>query len=179
MAENQAHAHAGEEGHVLPLHLLWRDPRLNVFCSLFWLPLGWTIASWAPWLGQAGAGVDEVVNVLAPLATFTLVAWNLFASVRLVHRSGHTLSALPLTAVQILLFTLLFYQFSCHLGAQQYTWEESPGIRGWIVFAVAHAARATDVIDGIEAYGLHIQSIRNAGHLASLALILYHFVITV
>ena len=72
MAEHRERETDSEAGLFALLPLLWRDPRLNLFCSLFWLPVGWTIASWAPWLGQGGAGVDEVVNVLTltpPLTT--------------------------------------------------------------------------------------------------------------
>jgi len=39
------------------------DPRCNVLMSLAWLPLGYGVARWAPWLAFAGAGVGDVATI--------------------------------------------------------------------------------------------------------------------
>jgi len=144
-----------------------------------WLPLAYVVARWAPWLELWGPGLSEVVAFFALLATVILVGWNLWAAIREAYLAGRVLAAIPLTTVQLLLFTLLFFQIGAHLGAKHYVWSRPPAAFDWLMFSIAHAARATDVIDGVEAYGLHIQTIRNASHLTSLALVLYHLVVTV
>ena len=154
------------------------DPRANVLVSLGWLGVGWLIALWAPWLGLTLAGLDLVVNVMALLFTLTLVTWNLWASFKLLHRTGRPLHVLPLTCAQILLFTLLFYQIARHAGAHHYAWNDPPGPLSWFFFAVIHATRTFDLMDGIEAYGW-IQPIRNESLFTSFTLIAYHLIVSV
>src|SRR5262249_51823062 len=86
------------------------------------------------------------------------------------------LGALPLTLAQFVLFTLLFFQIACHQGAEHYRWDGRPGWQGWLWFSAAHAIRAGDLFDVLDAYGQPASSVRHAGHLTSAALVAFHVV---
>jgi len=111
------------------------------------------------------------------LTTISLVGWNLWASLRILGRTGRALAALPLTLLQIVLFTLLFCQIAWHRGAEHYVWDRMPGFLDWGILVTVHAIRAADLMDAIEAYGLSFQAVHNASHLTAWVLILYHVVI--
>jgi len=109
--------------------------------------------------------------------TVGFIGWNLWASLRILGRTGRALAALPLTLLQIILFTLFFYQIAWHRGAEHFVCERAPGFLDWAALVAVHAVRAGDLVDGIEAYGLNLQTVHNASHLTAWALILYHVVI--
>jgi len=151
--------------------------RWNFLFSVGWLVLGWSIAWYAPWLAVHPAWLEALGNLLPLLVTAGLIGWNFAASLRILGRTARALAALPLTALQVLLFVLLFYQLACHQGAEHYVWDRVPGLLDWIALVVVHALRAADVLDGIEAYGLSFQAIHNASDLTAWILIFFHLVI--
>src|SRR5262249_54558784 len=127
-----------------------------------------------PWLAWLPDWLQTTINLPAPLVTAGFIAADLVLAVRLVGSTGHTLSALPLTLTQWALFTLLFFQIACHVGADQYSWDRAPSWWEWLWFSGAHALRAGDLLDVIEAYDLNIQPIRHAGQLTAFCLVLFH-----
>jgi HEAT repeat protein len=131
----------------------------------------------APWIGLWPTSLRAPINAGALLITVLLIGWNLVTAVRLVGRTGYTLSALPLTLVQLVLFTLLFFQIAAHLGTEHYTWDQRPSWWDWVWFTGAHAVRAADVVDGAEAYGVQIQAIRHLSHLTAVSLIVFHLMV--
>ncbi len=144
-----------------------------IWVSLSWVLLGSLLALSAPWLGLAPPWVQAPVNFGAPVLTAACIAWTAALSLRLVSRTGRTLGALPLTVVQFVLGTLFFFQIACHLGAEHYAWDRSPRWGDWVGFAAAHALRAGDLFDTLEAYGWRIQAIEHASHLTALSLIVF------
>lgn len=137
------------------------------------------IADLSPWFGYLPRWVASVASLLPLAVTLLLIVANLVLSIQLFRRSGQAISALPLAFMQLMLFTLLFFQIGCHLGSENYTWDEPPGFWNWIGFALAHAFRAGDMIDGLEASGYKIQTIHSHSHLVAVAVIAYHLVIDV
>src|SRR5207249_699566 len=78
--------------------------------SWLWAALGLLLALAVPWLGLSPDWLQAGVNSGAPLLTAVLILWNVLLAIRLVGITGRTLSALPLTLNQFVLFTLLFLQ---------------------------------------------------------------------
>jgi len=121
--------------------------------------------------------LEGVLNILPLAITGCLIGWNLWASLRILLRTGRALAALPLTLLQIVLFTLFFYQIAWHRGAEHFLCERAPVFLDWAALVLVHAIRAADIVDVIEAYGLNLQAVHNASHLTACTLILYHLVV--
>lgn len=149
-----------------------------IFLSLTWVALGFGLALSMPWLGLLSPYLLLAINVLALSLTLGFIGTCLFHAVRVVRYTGHTLDALPLTLVQALLFSLLFVQISCHLGARHYEWEADPSGWHWVGFVLLHAARAGDILDGLQAYGLNFQPIRHAGWVTATTLVVYRGILS-
>lgn len=145
-----------------------------ILVSLAWSCVGLMLALLSPWLGMIPPWVKAPLDSLPLLVTIGLIALNLTAAIRLVGRTGRTLSALPLTVTQLILFTLLFFQIACHQGAEHYTWKELPNGWDWLAFSLVHAVRAADLWDIIEAYGLQLQTNRHVSNLTAVCLIVFH-----
>lgn len=154
-------------------------PRLAplLVLTLVWLVLGWNLAQMAPWLGLTSEVIAAGVNRLALVVTIVLIGFGLMTGFRIVRHTGHTLSALPVTVAQILLFHLLFFQIACHLGANHYDWEHAPAWWDWLAFTGAHTFRAADLFDTLEAYGWRMQAIQHAHWLVGGALIAFHLLV--
>jgi len=79
--------------------------------------------------------------------------------------------------LQIGLFTTLFFQFAAHIGAECYQIQEPSHSWEWVQFSLAHAVRASDVVDTLEAFGWKIQRIRHINPFVGVFLLAYHVVI--
>jgi hypothetical protein len=124
------------------------------------------------WLGVL-AGVPaltEHVEVFA--ATALLVAVNFSASVWTFLRTRQVLIATNL--VQMLLFGTLSFQLAAAFGSEHYLCEETPHFGAWAEFTLAHLLRATDLLDALDDYGVHLQSLRHASTEAGLILVCMH-----
>lgn len=150
-----------------------------ILLSLAWAWVAWVVAYASPWLGLLPPWIGDSVALLVLVATVALIGYNLAFSVRLVGQTGQTLRALPLTCAQLVLFGVLFYQIACHLGAEHYDWDTPPSGWDWLGFSLAHALRATDLLDGIEAYGLKVQAIQHESAVTSVSLIAFHLIVNV
>src|SRR5579871_6478631 len=133
--------------------------------SLVWAATSCNLAYLAPWSGLWPTALAFVYNSLPLAITGVLIVLNLMMSLRLVGRSGHVLAALPLTLVQLVLFTLLFFQIACHRGAEHYSWDGTPFWWHWLAFSGDHVLRGVDLLDAIEAYDWKLQPIEHHGHL--------------
>jgi HEAT repeat protein len=83
------------------------------------------------------------------------------------------------TGLQVGLFTTLFYQIAAHLGAEHYSFGGPVQPWEWFVFSFAHALRASDVLDIIEAYGLTIQTFKHNSALTAGIVVAYHLIVDV
>ncbi|HBN76871.1 MAG TPA: hypothetical protein DD473_13840, partial [Planctomycetaceae bacterium] len=147
--------------------------------SIGWILLGTLICRLAPWLGFVPLPIAMTVSLLPIAVTVVLIGANLVLSLRMFRRSGSAVSSLPLACMQLPLFMLIFFQIACHLGAEHYAWDEQPGVFDWIEFALAHAFRAGDMIDTLEASGTNIQTIHCRSHLVAVTVIAYHLVVDI
>src|SRR5262245_6734908 len=154
-------------------------PRMNsralTRVAFLWFAIAVSLGLATPWLGLAPDWLTVPLNVAAPALTALLIARLFVEAVRVVARTGRTLTGLPLTLCQVLLFGLLFFQIAAHLGAGHFVLEGPPRWQDWAAFAGAHALRAADLLDVVEAYDLNIQSVRHASGLTAAALVAYHF----
>jgi HEAT repeat protein len=150
--------------------------RLGIL-SIAWALAGWMIAALAPRL--AFVPYIEVLHFVFPAVTVGLIVTNLFFAVRDLWRGTHPLRLLLVTGLQIALFTTLFFQLFAHLGADKYHVDGPTSAWKWVAFSLAHALRATDVLDFIEAYSLNIQPIRHDSALVAVFVIAYHVIIDV
>ncbi len=151
--------------------------RWHVQLSLAWFIVGWELALLGPWLASLSVVLPWTLGLAFCSITAALIAWNVTSAMRLVIRTLRTVDALPFTLVQIPLFALLLFQVAAYLGADHYESAGPPGTLDWLLFGTAHAVRAADLPDFLEAYGLHIQTIHNASVLSGAVLIIYHLVL--
>jgi HEAT repeat protein len=145
--------------------------------SCAWALVGWALASLAPHL--AFAPLVGVLNYTLPTVTVALILANLYLAVQNLWRGAHPLALLLVTGLQMGLFTTLFFQLFAHFGAALYDVQGPTSAWQWVGFSLAHALRAWDVLDVIEAYSLNVQMIRHDGWLVALFVILYHVVVDV
>lgn len=151
--------------------------RLPLFAALAWLPLGLDIALATPRLWRLPTFLAALVNYGVLAVTMVLIGWALATGLRLVGGTGRTIAAFPLSAVQVPLFLLLFFQIACHLGSTHYIWDSEPRPWDWLGLTTAHAIRAGDLLDVLEAYGVKIQTLQHGSALTSIALIVFHLVL--
>ncbi|HYH66803.1 MAG TPA: hypothetical protein VD866_19065, partial [Urbifossiella sp.] len=79
----------------------------------------------------------------------------------------------------VALFTTLFFQLYAHVGAELY---DAPGPTSpwqWFAFSAAHAFRAGDVFDAVEALGWGIQPVKHVSPLVGVVVVAYHVVVDV
>lgn len=160
-----------------PVYVEVRYPfRLGVV-SFAWALVGGLIAAAAPHL--AFAPMIGVLHLLFPAVTVGLIGANLFFAVRDLRRGAHVLRLLVVTGLQIALFTTLFYQLFAHVGAELYDVSGPTSAWQWAHFSLAHAFRAGDVFDVVEAFGMKIQPVKHDAALVAVFVILYHVVVDV
>ncbi|MCI0683750.1 MAG: hypothetical protein L0Y71_16720 [Gemmataceae bacterium] len=145
--------------------------------SFGWTIAGWLIAAAAPRLAFV-PGIS-VLNYLFPTITVGLIGLNLFLAIRDLWRGAHPLRLLLVTGLQIGLFTTLYFQLFSHIGADLFEVRGPVSAWHWVVFSFAHAVRASDLVDIVEAYSLRIQPIHHQSYLVAVFLILYHVVVDV
>jgi hypothetical protein len=150
--------------------------RLGVV-SFAWALVGWLLAALAPHM--AFLPLVGVLHCLLPLVTVALIAANLYLAVRELWRGAHPFCLLLVTGLQVCLFTTLFYQLFRHGGAELYDLHGPVSAWQWVSFSFAHALRASDVADVVEAYSLKIQSIKHDAALVAVFVLVYHTVIDV
>src|SRR5262249_23106767 len=114
-----------------------------------------------------------------PAVTVGLIAANLYLAVREMWRGVHPLGLLLVTGLQIALFTTLFFQLFAHAGAELFDVDGPTYAWQWVVFSLAHALRASDVLDVIEAFGLKVQPIKHQSAFVAVFVIGYHVVVDV
>lgn len=145
--------------------------------SFAWAVVGWLVAAFAPRL--AFVPLAGVLHLVFPTVTVALLGVNLYLAVRNLLRGAHALRLALITGVEVALFTTLFFQFYAHLGAELY---DAPGATTpwqWLQFSAAHAFRAGDVFDAVEAYGWGIQPVKHVSPLVGVFVIAYHVVVDV
>jgi HEAT repeat protein len=145
--------------------------------SFAWALVGWLIASAAPHL--AFVPLVGVLHYVFPAVTVALIGGNLFFAVRDLRRGAHVLRLGVVTGLQVALFTTLFFQLFAHLGAALYDVRGPTSAWQWFQFSLAHAFRAADVLDIVEAFGMRIQPIHHEAALVAVFVILYHTVVDV
>lgn len=155
------------------------EPRYPVWlglASFAWAVAGWVLAASAPHL--AFVPTVEILHLLLPGITAALILTNLaFSSNALFCRKVPIDRLLLVTGLQIGLFTTLFFQFAAHLGADCYAIQRPTRSWEWVQFSVAHAIRAADVLDAIEAYGWNIQVIKHRGPFVASVVVAYHVIV--
>jgi len=159
--------------------LLWSNWRLAlpILAPAVWIVIGLILALSAPWLGLAPTLVHFAGNLVPPVVTVACIIWVFVESVRIVSRTGRTLAATPLVVVLVCLFGLLFYEIAAHYGTEHYHMERAPRWWHWLLFVAAHALRAGDLVDVVEAYGFNMQTIHHASGLVAVFLMLFHLVL--
>ena len=119
----------------------------------------------------------ETLHLVLPAITCLLILLNLGLALRSLWRGVPVTQLLMISALQIGLFTVLFFQFAAHLGAEHYELHGAASPWLWLGFSLAHAARAADVLDTIEAYGLTIQTIKHKSWFVATFVVLFHVVV--
>lgn len=145
--------------------------------TLLWLPVSLAVALATPWLGLAPESLQGAWDAVPLAVTFAVLLWNLVAAFRIVGATGQPHRAWPFTLALFALFTLLFFQVACHLGAEHYRWDREPQPWDWLLFSAVHALRAGDLFDGLEAYGIDLQVIAHDGPLVASLLLAFHLVL--
>ena len=155
------------------------EPRYPVWlglASFAWAVVGWVLAASAPRLAFLPA--IELLHLVLPGITAALILGNLAFSLYALFRRKVPIDRLLLvTGLQIGLFTTLFFQFAAHLGADCYSIQRPTRSWEWVQFSVAHAVRAADVLDAIEAYGWDIQVIKHRGPFVASVVVAYHVIV--
>lgn len=155
---------------------LQHPPRL-VLVSFAWALVGWVSAAMAPHL--AFMPLTGLIHFLMPALTVGFIAVNLYFAMRDLRRGVHPLRLLVATGVQIALFTTLFFQLFAHGGAELFDAHGPTPFWKWLVFSLAHALRAWDVLDIIEAHDIRIEPVRHVSRLVAVFIIVYHMIVDV
>ncbi len=109
-----------------------------------------------------------------------LIAVNFVVSMlHLIRRGRLSWDVISLNLMQLVLFGCLHVQIHNVLGAHHYVCPSDAGWPDWAQFIGAHVLRAVDILDGIEAYGFNLQSIRNATALSGTVLVAMHLMVDV
>src|SRR6187402_3604747 len=116
------------------------------------------------------------VSVFALMVSAVLIFLNLATAWRERRRVNSLSAALPRTLLALALFSLLFVQIACHLGASHFESAAAPGAEDWLVFGASHVLRAADVVDAIEKLDLNIQAIRHNSPLVTMLLVGFHLI---
>ncbi|MGL4549592.1 MAG: hypothetical protein ACRC33_00280 [Gemmataceae bacterium] len=156
----------------------YRYPPPLGLASLAWILAGWAIAVTVP-----AHTLDPFVAVLSavlPAVTAGLIVVNLYSALLALFRRRVAVERLLLiTGLQVGLFTTLFHQIAAHHGAEHYWSDGAADGWGWVQFSAAHAMRASDVIDAVEAFGLKLQAVRHRSVPVAVVVVVYHVVIDV
>jgi hypothetical protein len=105
-------------------------------------------------------------------ATAVLLLCNFLASLWTFVKNRQVL--LLTNCAQLLLFGVLSYQLAQVFGAEHYRFEREPYFYDWAEFTLAHLLRATDLLDALDEYGVHLQAIHHASGSAGLILVCLH-----
>lgn len=84
-----------------------------------------------------------------------------------------------LTALQILLFCILYFLIFDLLASEYYQFDRPPRWWDWLQFTMAHALRAADILDVIEEFHLDIQNVKHASHLVATTVMAMHWMVDV
>ncbi len=68
---------------------------------------------------------------------------------------------ISMNLIQPLLFTWLYYQIFANLGAEYYKYEQLPEWKDWLQFTFIHILRASDFLDILDEYQIHLQNIQH------------------
>ena len=109
--------------------------------------------------------------------TAGLIATNLVVSLGQLIRKGRILILLNLA--QIPLFCLLNFQLFSAFGEHHYQFNSYPGVWDWLELTAVHVLRAVDILDGLEAYGIDLQSIHNGSLISGLLLVWMHIAVDI
>ena len=131
------------------------------------LSLAWIIALlWKPALCQLPEAFWGTVGI---------ISLNLLWSVWRLVRKGQVLIALNLC--QLPLFCLLNYQVYRAFGPDHYHFDVTPHALDWIQLTAVHMLRAIDLLDGLEAYRIDLQTIHPHSVLAGVLLVWMHLTV--
>jgi hypothetical protein len=110
--------------------------------------------------------------------TGALIVVNFVLSMRQLIRRGHlSWDLVLLNLVQLVLFGCLHVWIHDVLGAHHYAYAAPPTWYHWAQFIAVHVLRAVDILDGIDAYGISLQRIRNATAFSGTVLVSMHIVV--
>ncbi len=145
------------------------DLRVNIAFSALWYVYGSLLAAICPWLTVYASPLDLLTGGLAICVTAGLLGWNSWISFRAISETGRLVSALPLTALHLPLFSLFFYQIYSHFGAHHFTMGHPPLPWDWLLFTCSQAFRAADLLDVLQAYGVDVAIIRHNSVISGVA----------
>lgn len=112
--------------------------------------------------------------------TVMIIFFNFKASLRYLLDQGKiTVHIILLNLAQLGLFCLLHVQIYTILGPSHYTSVSPPCWYDWIQLIAVHALRAVDLLDIIEAYGIHLQNVKNQSAVSGLALFGMHLMVDI
>jgi hypothetical protein len=111
------------------------------------------------------------------VVSLMLIGLNAATSFCTLTRKRRILIALNL--VQIVLFGVLNCQLFSAFSEEHYRVDRAPGFVDWATFTFAHVLRAADFLDGLDEYGLVVQTIRHESTAAGILLVSMHLVVDV
>jgi HEAT repeat protein len=112
--------------------------------------------------------------------TLVIICFNFKTSLRYLLAQGKiTLHIILLNLTQLGLFCLLHIQIYTILGPSHYTYTSPPCWYDWIQLIAVHVLRAVDLLDIIEAYGIHLQNLKNQTIVSGLALFGMHLMVDI
>ena len=109
--------------------------------------------------------------------TVALITANLVVSLWQLFTRGRILIALNLA--QLPLFCILNFQLFQGFGEHHYHFSSYPGVWDWVQLTAVHVLRAVDILDGLEAYGIDLQSIHNQSTLSGVLLVCMHVAVDI
>ncbi|MDA0285694.1 MAG: HEAT repeat domain-containing protein, partial [Planctomycetota bacterium] len=148
-----------------------------VAASLLWILVAICWAELEPWVSARSSVLAFFVNGLPLLISAVIIAANAMIAFSVLINAGRDRPALPNSVTLIFLFTLLFFQISHHIGADEYSLTNAPSAGDWFLFTLEHAVRAADFLDTLQDYGFQVEMIKPDGHLSAFALIAFRVVI--
>ncbi len=113
--------------------------------------------------------------------TALLIGLNfIFSLVDLFRKGTITSSLILLNIVQLVLFGLLFLLIHDILGADNYTYSESPDWLDWVILVAVHVVRAMDIVDFFNDYNIfYFQNVSNASTLVGVTLFAMHLMVDI
>ncbi|MCK5524529.1 MAG: hypothetical protein KAI83_15470 [Thiomargarita sp.] len=109
-----------------------------------------------------------------------LIVFNYGLSLTYLFRQGKiTINITFLNIVQLALFCRLHVLIYDLLGAGHYSYALPPNWSDWIELIAVHILRAVDLLDVLDAYGIHLQNVKHQSTLTGIALFSMHIMVDI